>query len=160
MADSSKNDKSISCHVGFTCEKYYDAKISATKELFEAQLGEIEQKTRLAKEGMELRFSSVVEAFDLRIREIDAKTQLAKDSMELRMAAANEIRGAMSDASAKNVTKEEFKSELKIINAEIKILRDFMIGVKAMATQRSMYAAMVLGCIGIILSAIAIVLHK
>ena len=118
------------CNKGFSCTEFYEAKLDALEKLF-----------------------------DLQLREIDNKTQLAKESMELRLASMNEFRETLRDQSSRLLSRDEYVADSKNVHNDLMAFRDFMVSMKAVASQRSMYVAVIVAVLSLLTSAGAVLLH-
>jgi len=113
------------CLGGFvTCNKYWEQQITALKELFQNHIKEIENKTTLAREAMELRIKTTADMFEVQLREIDQKTSLAKESMELRLTAMNEFRETLRDQAGRLMSRDEWKNEHDRVQRDVNLMRD------------------------------------
>ena len=132
---------------------------------------------------IEQRFEATEKLYDLRVRELDEKTKLAKDSMELRLQAMNEFRETLRDQAGRLlgrdeyvtehsrlthdinqirdnfkdrfsecVAQNEFKLEAKTIHSELQLFRDFMISMRAIASQKSVYVTLIIAVAALLIA--------
>lgn len=91
---------------------------------------------------------------DTRIEDLERARQQAYSAMEKRLEGMNEFRNTLRDQAGRFIT----KSDLKVIEADIRALRDFKSSLEGKADQRALTITTVVAVIGTVLSIISIII--
>lgn len=101
---------------------------------------------------------SMKDYVDMRFAEVEKARRDALAAMETRLAAMNEFRDTLRDQAGKFVTREELETELRVIEADIRILRDSKNLLEGKASQSALNLTLGLAFLGILLSIVALLL--
>ena len=147
-----------------------ELRITAATELFKIQLATIDEKTGLAKEGMELRLTSMNEfrdtlkdraaAFMLREEYTNEHRRLTKEVDDFRESVntkVNENFNTLMSRTSEYVKVTVYELAMINLNHEITVLRSFKDGLTALATQQSVSITQWIAAGGVFLSLLALV---
>ena len=109
------------------------------------------------REYLETRLESLREQINVKLEATEKATNLARTTIDDRLTAMNEFRAALSDTTARMVTRTEMASEINNLKIEIGYLREFKALMEGKASQTSVIIAYIITVVSLLLSAYGII---
>jgi len=111
------------------------------------------------KEHLESRLGELGRYTESRLCSIEKATEVAKVAMERRLEGMNEFRDTLKDQAARFVTQQEFDARLDPLLARISALERSESRAEGKASQGAVNVAMALSLLGLLLSAVALLVR-
>ena len=97
------------------------------------------------------------EYFSSLLREEEKARLAAQYALEKRLDGMNEIRETMRDQASKFPTRDELVSSLRVIEADLRVLRDFKSTLEGKASQSAVNMSLIIAGIGILFSIVSLI---
>jgi hypothetical protein len=104
------------------------------------------------REYFEARLESLREQINVKLEATEKATNLARTTIDDRLTAMNEFRAALSDTTARMVTRTELAAEINNLKVEIGYLREFKALMEGKASQTSVVIAYIVTIVSLLLS--------
>lgn len=108
----------------------------------------------IAHDSLKEMIKSLYTYVDLKSTNIEKSTTLARESMEKRLESMNEFRASLKDQRNEMVTRAEYTAKVRMLDEDIRTLREAKANLEGKASMSSVYIAYIISAISIGLSLI------
>jgi len=120
------------------------------KEYMESVCAERSEQRAIHIQRLEERMLAIERAFDVRFQTLSNTTRDVAASMDKRLEGMNEFRSALKDQMAMFFTRTEHEAFLKVVDADLRMLRESRAEISGKASQSHLNLSFVVGVTGII----------
>jgi hypothetical protein len=121
------------------------------KEYMESMCTERSEQRAIHIKRLEERMTAVERAFDVRFQTLSNTTNDLAQGMDKRLEGMNEFRNALKDQMAMFFTRTEHEAFLKVVDADLRTLREARAEMAGKASQTHVTYAFIIGASGVVI---------
>jgi hypothetical protein len=126
-------------------------RIAAIERLHDYQMKDFDRLFQVQLEAM----GKLITA---NVKELETRTETAKKELDIHLEILNKSKEALKEQAALYITRIEYDAEHRHLGTDVKALREWQVGMQAVATQKSVNISYVLSIIAILVAIISLVL--